>query len=126
MTKLLNFQIMEEDEEIRNVKCIEELTKTVKELKVPLEKRFVNSIQDEYFSKTDAVSRFQKYFQIIYKYAGNEIKAMMEHFVNTAGYAHIIGQQKDMCENKLTWNQNIDLFLERGAYKKKRQVFENE
>ena len=64
MKELLNFQILEEDGNIRNAKCIEEFTKTVKEFKVPLEKSFVNSIQEEYFSNTYAFSRVQKYLQM--------------------------------------------------------------
>ena len=35
--ELLNFQIMEENGNIRNAKYIEEFTKTVTELKIPLE-----------------------------------------------------------------------------------------
>ena len=55
----LNFQIMEDDGSIRDAKCIEEFVNAVKDFKVPLEKTFDISINDEYFSKTDAVSSVQ-------------------------------------------------------------------
>jgi len=40
---------------------------------------------------------------------------MIEHFINTAVYAFVIGDIIDTTVSKFHWNQNIVLFLNRGA-----------
>ena len=51
----------------------------------------------------------------MYKYAGKEFDIMTEHFTNTAVYAFIIENIIVTTVSKLHWNQNVVLFLNRGA-----------
>ena len=49
------------------------------------------------------------------KYAGKEFDIMFEHFTNSAVYAFIIEDIIVTTVNKFHWNQNVILFLNRGA-----------
>ena len=51
----------------------------------------------------------------MYKYAGKEIDIMIEHFTNTAVYAVIIEDIIETTVGKFHWDQNVILFLNRGA-----------
>ena len=51
----------------------------------------------------------------MYKYAGKEIDIMIDHFTNTAVYAGVIEDIIDRTVDKFQWNQNVILFLNRGA-----------
>ena len=70
----------------------------IKEFKIPVEKVFINSISEEYFSETSALARVHRYLNIMYKYAGKEI--MIRHFTNTAVYAYVIGNIIDTTVDK--------------------------
>ena len=61
------------------------------------------------------MARVQSYLTIMYKYAGKEIDIMIGHFTNTAVYAFIIEDLIVTTVSKLNWNQNVILFLNRGA-----------
>ena len=73
---------------IRNPTIKEEFVKVIKEFKVPVEKEFIDSISEEYFSKHSMVTRVHSYLNIMYKYAGKEIDIMIEHSTNAAVYVH--------------------------------------
>ena len=49
------------------------------------------------------------------KYAGKEFDIMFDHFTNSAVYAFIIEDIIVTTVNKFHWNQNVILFLNRGA-----------
>ena len=100
---------------IGNPTIKEEFVKVIKEFQIPVEKVFINSISEEYFSKNNAVARIHSYLIIMYKYAGKEIDKMIEHFTNTAVYAVVIKDIIDTTVDKFHWDQNIILFLNRGA-----------
>ena len=59
--------------------------------------------------------RIHGYLNIMYKYAGKKIDIMIKHFTNTAGYAVVIEDIIDTTVVKFHWNQNIILFLNKGA-----------
>ena len=80
-----------------------------------MEKIFIDSISEEYFYKTSAMARVIGYLTIMYKYAGKEIDIMIKHFTNTAVYTVVIGDVIDSTVDKFHWNQNVILFLNRGA-----------
>ena len=63
------------------------------------------------------VTRIHSYLNIMYKYAGKEIDIMIEHFTNTTVYAVVIEDIIDTTVDKIKfhWNQNVILFLNRGA-----------
>ena len=86
-----------------------------KPLKIPVEKVFINSILEEYFSKVSTMARVQTYLNVMYKYAGKEIDIMIEHFTNTAIYAVVIEDIIETTVGKFHWDQNVILFLNRGA-----------
>ena len=85
----------------------------IKEFKIPVEKRFIDTISEEYFSNT--MARVHSYLIVMYKYAGKEIDIMIEHFTNNAVYAFIIGGIIETTVKYFHWNQNCILFLNRGA-----------
>ena len=89
-SKELDFKTQTEDGTIRNPTIKEEFVKVIKEFKIPVEKEFIDSISEEYFSKHSMVTRIHGYLNIMYKYAGKEIEVMIEHFTNTAVYAVVI------------------------------------
>ena len=99
----------------RNPTTKEEFVQVIKEFKIPVEKVFIDSITEEFFSKTSKMARVQSYLIIMYKYAGKEIDIMIGHFTNTAVYAFIIEDLIVTTVSKLNWNQNVILFLNRGA-----------
>ena len=112
-SKELDFKTQTEDGTIRNPTIKEEFVKVIKEFKIPVEKEFIDSISEEYFSKNNVVTRIHSYLNIMYKYAGKEIDIMIEHFTNTAVCAVVI---EDIIETTVsTWDQNVILFLNRGA-----------
>ena len=111
----LNFRIQTTSGEIRNPTTKEEFVQVIKEFKIPVEKVFIDSITEEFFSKTSKMARVQSYLTIMYKYAGKEIDIMIGHFTNTAVYAFIIEDLIVTTVSKLNWNQNVILFLNRGA-----------
>ena len=88
--KLLDFCIKEKDGSIRGANSLEEFVKVVKEFEIPFEKEFLDSFNENDFSELSAVSKIQCYLNIAFKYAGNKIHAMVDHFMNTAVYACII------------------------------------
>jgi len=114
-SKELDFKKQLENGKIRNPTVKEEFVKVIKEFKIPVEKVFIDSISEEYFSKTSAVAKVQSYLNIMYKYAGKEIDIMIDHFTNTAVYAVVIEDIIDRTVDKFHWNQNVILFLNRGA-----------
>ena len=114
-SKELDFKTQTEDGTIRNPTIKEEFVKVIKEFKIPVEKEFINSISEEYFSKNSMVTRVHSYLNIMYKYAGKEIGIMIEHFTNTAIYAVVIEDIIEATVGKFHWDQNIILFLNRGA-----------
>ena len=61
------------------------------------------------------MAKVQSYLNIMYKYAGKEVAIMFEHFTNSAVYAFIIEDIIVTTVNKFHWNQNVILFLNRGA-----------
>ena len=61
------------------------------------------------------MARVHSYLIIIYKYAGQKIDIMIEYFTNNVVYAFAIGNIIDTTVDKLHWNQNVVLFLNRGA-----------
>ena len=61
------------------------------------------------------MAEVQGYLAIMYKYAKKEVDIMIEHFTNTAVYAFIIEDIIVTTVSKLHWNQNMILFLNRGA-----------
>ena len=107
----LNFRAQTEDGKIRNPTIKEEFDKVIKEFKISVEKVFIDSISEEYFSKTSAVSRVHSYLNIMHKNAGKEIDVFIEHFTNVAVYAFIFENITDTTLDKLHRNQNTILFL---------------
>ena len=99
----LNCKTLTVDGEIRNPTIKEEFVQVIKEFK------------KEYFSTTSTMAKIHSYLNIMYKYAGKEIDILIEHFTNTAVYAFIIGDIIDTTVKKFHWNQNVILFLNRGA-----------
>jgi len=87
----------------------------IKEFKIPVEGAFIDSFSEESFSKTSKMAKVQSYLSIIYKYAGRKIDILIEHFTNTAVYGFIIEDIIVTTVSKLHWNQNVILFLNRGA-----------
>ena len=87
----------------------------IKEFNIPVEKVFIDSITEEYFSKTSAVARLYSYLSIMCQYAGKEIDIMIKHFTNTAVNAVVIGDITNRTVVKFHWNQNVFLFLNQGA-----------
>ena len=87
----------------------------IKEFKIPVEKEFVDTISEEYFSNTSKMARANSYLIVMYKYAGKEIDIMIEHFTNNAVYAFIIGDIIETTVKYFHWYQNCILFLNRGA-----------
>ena len=111
----LNFRTLTVDGEVRNPTIKEVFVQVIKEFKIPVEKVFIYSISGEYFSKTSTMAKVQSYLNIMYKYAGKEVDIMFEHFTNSAVSAFIIEDIIDTTVDKFHWNQNIVLFLNRGA-----------
>ena len=89
-SKELDFKTQTEDGTIRNPTIKEEFVKVIKEFKVPVEKKIIDSILEEYFSKHSMATRIHGYLNIMYKYAGKDIYIMIEHFTNTPVYAVVI------------------------------------
>ena len=87
----------------------------IKEFKIPIEGTFIDSFSEEFFSKTSKMAKMQSYLNIIYKYAGRMIDFLIEHFTNTAVYEFIIEDIIATTVSKLHWNQNVILFVNRGA-----------
>ena len=79
---------------------MEEFVKVVKEFEIPFEKEFLDSFNENDFLELSAVSKMQCYLNTAYKYAGNKINAMVDHFMNTAVYACIIEQLIDSTNSK--------------------------
>ena len=75
------------DGSIRDVDSKENFVRDVKDFKALMEREFIDLIKDEYFSKTNTVSKVHSYLIIAYKYAGHEINAMNDHFMKLAAYA---------------------------------------
>ena len=111
----LNFKIQTVDGEVRNPTIKDEFMEVIKEFKIPVEEGFIDSISEEFFSKTSKMAKVQSYLNIIYKYAGRKIDILIEHFTNTAVYAFIIEDIIVTTVNKFHRNQNVILFLNRGA-----------
>ena len=109
-SKELDFKTQTEDGEIRNPTIKKEFVKVIKEFKILVEKVFIDSISEGYFSKTSAVVRIHGYLNIMYKYAGKEIDIMIEHFSNMAVYAFVIGNIIDTTVDKFLWNQILFCF----------------
>ena len=85
---------------------MEEFVKVVKEFEIPFEKEFLDSFNENDFSDLSAVSKIQCYLNIAYKYAGNKINAMVDHFMKTAVYACIIEQLIDSTDSNCQGIQN--------------------
>ena len=83
-SKELDFKTQTEDGTIRNPTIKEEFVKVIKEFKIPVEKEFIDSISEEYFSKHSMVTRVHSYLNIMYKYAGKEIDIMIKHLQTCA------------------------------------------
>ena len=111
----LNFKVQTVDGEIRDPFVKDEFWTVIKEFKIPVEGAFIDSFSEESFSKTSKMAKVQSYLSIIYKYAGRKIDILIEHFTNTAVYAFIIEDIIVTTVSKLHWNQNLILFLNRGA-----------
>ena len=111
----MDFKTRTEDGTIRNPTIKAEFVKVIKEIKIPVEKEFIDSVSEEYFSKNSMVTRVHSYLNIMYKYAGKEIDLMIEHFTNTAIYAVVIEDIIETTVGKFHWDQNVILFLNRGA-----------
>ena len=111
----LNFRIQTGDGEVRNPTIKDEFMVVIKEFKIPVEEVFINSISEEFVSKTSKMAKVQSYLNIIYKYVGRKIDMLIGHFTNTAVYAFIIEDIIVTTVSKLHWNQNVILFLNRGA-----------
>ena len=62
----MDFKTQTEDGEIRNPTIKEEFIKVIKEFRIPVEQVFIDSILEEYFSKTSAVARVHSYLNIMY------------------------------------------------------------
>ena len=92
----LNFKTLTKDGEVRNPTIKAEFVQVIKEFRIPVEKEFIDTISEEYFSKTSKMARVQSYLNVMYKYAGNEVDIMIEHFTNNAVCAFII---EDIIEN---------------------------
>ena len=111
----LNFKTLTKDGEVRNPTIKEEFVQVIKEFKIPVEKEFIDTISEEYFSNTSKMARVHSYLIVMYKYAGKEIDIMIEHFTNNAIYAFIIEDIIETTVKCFHWNQNCILFLNRGA-----------
>jgi len=111
----LNFKTLTKDGEVRNPTIKEEFVQVIKEFKIPVEKEFIDTISEEYFSNTSKMARVHSYLIVMYKYAGKEIDIMIEHFTNNAIYAFIIEDIIETTVKYFHWNQNCILFLNRGA-----------
>ena len=111
----LNFKVQTVDGEIRDPFVKDEFWTVIKEFKIPVEGAFIDSFSEESFSKTSKMAKVQSYLSIIYKYAGRKIDILIEHFTNTAVYGFIIEDILVTTVSKLQWNQNVILFLNRGA-----------
>ena len=61
------------------------------------------------------MAKVQSYLNIMYKYAGKEVDIIFEHSANSAVYVFIIEDIIATTVNKFHWNQNVILFLNRGA-----------
>ena len=114
-SKELNFKVQTVDGEIRDPFVKDEFWTVIKEFKIPVEGAFIDSFSEESFSKTSKMAKVQSYLSIIYKYAGRKIDILIEHFTNTAVYGFIIEDILVTTVSKLQWNQNVILFLNRGA-----------
>ena len=66
--KLLDFCIKEKDGSIRGVNSLEEFVKVVKELEIPFEIFFLDSLNENEFLDLSAVSKVQCYLNKAYKY----------------------------------------------------------
>jgi len=111
----LNFKTLTKEGEVRNPTTKEEFVQVIKEFKIPIEKGFIDTISEEYFSHTSNMAKVQGYLIVMYKYAGKEIDIMIEHFTNNAVYAFIIEDIIATTVKYFHWNQNCILFLNRGA-----------
>ena len=111
----LNFKTLTKDGEVRNPTIKEEFVQVIKEFKIPVEKEFIDTFSEEYFSHTSNMARVQGYLIVMYKYAGKEVDIMIEHFTNNAVYAFIIEDIIETTVKYFHWNQNCILFLNRGA-----------
>ena len=111
----LNFKTLTKDREVRNPTIKEEFVQGIKEFKIPVEKEFIDTILEEYFSNTSKMASVHSYLIVMYKYAGKEIDIMIEHFTNNAIYAFIIEDIIETTVKYFHWNQNCILFLNRGA-----------
>ena len=111
----LNFKTLTKEGEVRNPTFKEEFVQVIKEFKILVEKGFIDTISEEYFSNTTIMARVQGYLIIMYKYAGKEIDIIIEHFTNNAVYAFIIEDIIATTVKYFHWNQNCILFLNRGA-----------
>ena len=114
-TEELNFRVKTVDGEVRDPTIKDEFWTVIKEFKIPIERAFIDSFSEESFSKTSKMAKVQSYLSIIYKYAGRKIDVLIEHFTNTAVYGFIIEDILVTTVSKLQWNQNVILFLNRGA-----------
>ena len=72
----LNFRTLKVDGKVRNPTIKEEFVQVIKEFKIPVKKVFIDSISEEYFSKTSKMAKVLGYLNVMYKYAGKEIDAI--------------------------------------------------
>ena len=86
----MNFKALTKDGEVRNPTIKEECVQVINKFKIPVEKEFIDTISEEHFSNTSKMARVHSYLIVMYKYAGQEIDSMIEHFTNNAVYAFII------------------------------------
>ena len=69
-SKELDFKTQTEEGTIRNPTMKEEFVKVIKEFKIPVEKEFIDSVSEEYFSKTSTMAKVHGYLNKMYKNAG--------------------------------------------------------
>ena len=63
----LNFKTLTVDGEVRNPTIKEEFVQVIKEFKIPVGKVFINSISEEYFSKTSKMAKVHGYLNVMYQ-----------------------------------------------------------
>ena len=83
---LLEFCIKEKDGSIKGANSMEEF---VKKFEIPFEQEFLDSFNENDFSELSAVSKIQFYLNIAYKYAGNKINTMVDHFMQQSTRASL-------------------------------------
>ena len=69
----LNFKTLTKDGEVRNPTIKEEFVQVIKEFKIPVEKEFIDTISEEYFSRTSNMARVQGYLVLCTNMQGRKL-----------------------------------------------------